>query len=104
MRRFRMNKLQIGFGMLVVGLALGFVPSLLRPQDAAPRGASEFLSRQVQAERDFKEPVFFAPDATPRWPLTAETMPYKSINGDHMLQYVRELAEIAHHSRDRGVQ
>jgi len=108
MRRVRMNKLQIGFGMLITGLVLGFAPSLLRPQEPSARNAanpaSEFQSRQVRAERDFKEPVFFAPDATPRWPLTSETMPYKSISGDRMLQYVRELAEIAHHSRDRGVQ
>jgi hypothetical protein len=104
MRRFRMNKIHIGIGMLVIGLVLGFAPSLLRPQDIQPQGASQFLSRQLQAERDFREPAFFAPDATPRWPLTAATMAYKSINGDHLMQYVKELAEISHHSRDRGDQ
>jgi hypothetical protein len=100
MRELTRNKTSIAMGILAVGIALGLVPGLLRTQPAQ----NQFLSRQIQAERDFKEPVFFPPDANPRWPLTAETIAYKSINGDHMLQYVKELAEISHHSRDRGDQ
>src|SRR5579871_6373310 len=94
----RIRKLPVAAGIFAAGIVLGLLPGLLRTQPA--QNANQFLSRQVQAERDFKEPVFFATDAAPRWPLTAETMAYKSITGEHMLQYVKELAEIAHHSRD----
>ncbi len=90
--------------LLAAGMVIGFAPQLLRPQPAQNQAASQFLSRQLQAERDFKEPEFFAANNTPRWPLTAETAAYKSINGDRMIGYVKELAAIAHHSRDRGVQ
>jgi len=98
------RKFPVAAGIFAVGLALGLLPGLLRPQAAQNESVTQFLSRQIQAERDFKEPSFFAPEATPRWPLTAETAAYKSITGERMLQYVKELADIAHHSRDRGVQ
>ena len=104
MRGLRVSKIPVAVGIFAAGIAFGLLPGLLRPQPAQNAAASQFLSRQLQAERDFKEPVFFPSAATPHWPVTAETAAYKSINGDHLLQYVKELAEIAHHSRDRGVQ
>ncbi|HYL37653.1 MAG TPA: M28 family peptidase, partial [Bryobacteraceae bacterium] len=104
MRGLRPDQLPTAMGTLAIGIALGLAPALLRPQTAQNPNASQFLSRQLQAERDFKEPVFFAPDANPRWPLTSETAAYKSISGDRMLGYVKELAEISQHSRDRGDQ
>src|SRR5579871_3308411 len=68
-------------------------------QPAAARG-----SGMAQKEREYKAPVFFSPSEVPRWPLTRETQAYASIDGDHLLEYVKELAEISHHSRDRGEQ
>ena len=104
MQRFRLDQYPIALSLFAACIALGLLAGLLRPQTAQNREATQFMSRQLQAEREFKEPVFFPQNATPRWPLTAETMAYKSIDGDHMIGYVKELAEIAHHSRDRGVQ
>jgi len=104
MRRLRFDKFPIALAVFAAGIILGLLPDLLRPQTAQNQNAAQFASRQLQAERDFKEPLFFPQDATPHWPLTAETMAYKSISGDKMIGYVKELAEIAHHSRDRGVQ
>lgn len=100
MRGLKLNKLQIAAGMFVIGVVAGFVPQILRPQDAP----SQYLSRQLQAERDFREPVYFPPDGAPRWPLTAATSAYSSITGEHLRDYVADLVAISHRSRDRGEQ
>jgi hypothetical protein len=66
--------------------------------------APAFGVAMAERERDYKGPEFFAASEVPRWPLTKETQAYASINGEHLLEYVRELTEISHHSRDRGEQ
>jgi len=69
------------------------------PPPAAARGGA-----MAEKERTYTGPIFFAPNEVPRWPLTKETQVYASINGDHLLEYVKDLTEISHHSRDRGEQ
>ena len=89
--------------------ATGIVPAMFAatalllaqsaPQPGAARGSS-----MLEKERIYKEPVFFSPNEVPRWPVTKEMQAYVSINGDHLLQYVKDLTEISKHSRDRGEQ
>jgi hypothetical protein len=77
-------------------------------QDQNPKSpatpASAFGAVMAEREREYKGPEFFAASEVPRWPLTKETLAYASINGEHLLEYVKELTEISHHSRDRGEQ
>jgi len=61
-------------------------------------------SSMVEKERSYKSPELFAPEEFPRWPLTAETRAYGSIDGDRLRKHVKALTEISHHSRDRGEQ
>lgn len=71
---------------------------------AAGQAPSPARSNMAEKERTYKSPEFFSPEEFPRWPLTAETRVYASINGDHLREYVKELTVISHHSRDRGEQ
>jgi hypothetical protein len=73
-----------------------------KPQAQAPE--AQFLNAQTQAERNFKEPQFFAPGDTPRWPVTAATQRYTSIKGEDLIGYVKEQVDLSHKSRDRGDQ
>jgi Peptidase family M28 len=61
-------------------------------------------SRGREPGRALVDPNFFPPDASPRWPLTPATQAYAPIQGDRLREYVKELTEISHHSRDRGEQ
>jgi Zn-dependent M28 family amino/carboxypeptidase len=70
--------------------------TILQAQTPAPRAAPR--------ERQFKETVYFPTAADPAWPLAAEDKPYAAINGDHLLTYVKELADIAEHYRNQGHQ
>jgi hypothetical protein len=76
---------------------------LVLAQSAAQPGTPR-RSPMLEKERTYTAPEFFSPNQVPRWPLTKETQAYASINGDHLLEYVKELTEISHHSRDRGEQ
>ena len=102
MRRFRVNRFHINRIQIAVGIvAIAAVAGLMFSQEQA---ATQFLSRQIQAERNFKDPVFFPQENTPRWPLTSATQKYAPITGEHLRDYVKDLTEISHHSRDRGEQ
>jgi hypothetical protein len=91
---------KIGIGTAALAALAG--GALLWSQNAQqPGGPGRAMAEK---ERAYKSPVFFAPSEVPRWPLTKETQAYASINGDHLLEYVKDLTEISHHSRDRGEQ
>src|SRR5271170_5009278 len=92
----RMRTLAILSAMAVVGVA-----SLWSQSPTAPPARTNGMAEK---ERTYTGPIFFAPSEMPRWPLTKETQAYGSINGDHLLEYVKDLTEISHHSRDRGEQ
>ncbi len=96
----KLSKIQIATGTFLAGIVAAFLPQMLRPQD----GPSQYLSRQLQAERNFRDPVYFPPEGAPRWPLTPATSAYASITGEHLRDYVAELVDISHRSRDRGEQ
>jgi hypothetical protein len=96
-RRFHVNRIQMAAGSVALVAVAGWMYS----QEPA---ATQFLSRQVQAERNFKDPVFFPQENTPRWPLTPATQKYAPITGEHLREYVKDLTEVSHHSRDRGEQ
>jgi Zn-dependent M28 family amino/carboxypeptidase len=66
--------------------------TLLLAQTPAPR------------ERQFRETVYFPPSGYPSWPLAQEDTAYASIDGNHLLGYVKELAGIAERYRDEGHQ
>jgi hypothetical protein len=92
-------KVAIGMAALTAFAGAALLWGQNAQQPAAPgRGA------MAEKEREYKAPTFFAPNEVPRWPLTKETQVYASINGDRLLEYVKDLTEISHHSRDRGEQ
>lgn len=84
-------------------ISIALVASALLPAQN-PQQSTARVSPMLEKERTYTGPGFFSPDEAPRWPLTKETQAYASINGDHLLQYVKDLTEISHHSRDRGEQ
>ena len=71
--------------------------------------AGLILGAQAPAQREvrnqaYQEPTYFPADGVPLRPLSADTQAYASIQGQHLLNYVRELGEISRRSRDRGDQ
>ena len=94
------HRFHFGIGVVWLLLAGCAAAPAQNPPERRPAPGSAMLEK----ERTYKEPVFFTPDEVPRWPLTKETQPYSTINGDHLLQYVKDLTDISHHSRDRGEQ
>jgi hypothetical protein len=88
------------FAILSAMAAVG-VSSLWSQAPTAPPARANGMAEK---ERTYTGPTFFAPSEMPRWPLTKETQAYGSINGDNLLEYVKDLTEISHHSRDRGEQ
>ncbi len=101
MEHSRLHSIQLGLGLAAVSLTLAaLLPAQNVQQPAVPARGSAMLEK----ERSYKQPAFFSPGEVPRWPLTKETQAYASINGDHLLEFVKDLTEISHHSRDRREQ
>jgi hypothetical protein len=103
MRRLEVNMVQVATAIIVIGIGAGISIGALRGQEASP-GPSQVLNSQAQSERNFQDPEFFAPDATPRWPITAATQRYSSIKGEQLREYIKEQIDLSHESRDRGDQ
>jgi hypothetical protein len=76
--------------------------STSQQSDAAQINA--FFARQQKTEREFKDPQFFPPESTPRWPLTGALQRYSSIKAERLLEYVKEQVDFSHKSRDQGDQ
>ena len=55
-------------------------------------------------ERQFKDTVYFPPNANLTWPLASGDQKYAAIDGNHLLTYVKELTDIAEHDRATGRQ
>jgi hypothetical protein len=89
-------------GLLIAVLSL--LTNMLAQSQSTVTPASSFAAVMVEKEKGYKGPEFFEAGEVPRWPLTRETQAYAAIKGEHLLEYVKELTEISHHSRDRGEQ
>lgn len=88
--RLNLNKI-----CLAVALAVSTLAVSMDAQEPA---------RPVSRERQFKDTVYFPPNAYPEWPLAPGDQIYAAINGEHMLGYVKELIGIAENYRDQGHQ
>jgi Peptidase family M28 len=55
-------------------------------------------------ERQYKDTVFFPPQADLSWPLTGPTQNYASINGAHLTEYVKDLIDISERYHQQGHQ
>src|SRR5580692_4402013 len=103
MRLGKLDGMRAAIAILAIGAMMSIGSHLLWGQGTS-QGQANPLNSQAQRERNYKEPVYFAPDAGLRWPLTPETKAYGSIDGMHLREYIKELIEISHRSRDRGEQ
>jgi len=103
MRLVKMDGMRAAFAILAIVALTWTVGHFAWAQGSAQSQANPPNGR-TQQERNYTEPVYFAPDAGLRWPLTPETKPYGSIDGTHLREYIKELIDISHRSRDRGDQ
>lgn len=77
-------------------VALILVPVFAFAQTPTPRAPG--------GERQFKETIYFPPNANLTWPLAPGDEKYAAIDGNHLLTYVKELTDIAEHDRATGRQ
>jgi hypothetical protein len=70
-------------------------------QNSSPQGEN---ATPTTRERQYKETTFFALDADLKWPLVEETKKYESINGAHLVEYVKDLIDISERYRQQGHQ
>ena len=105
------SKLLTGTALVALAALSWLGGSMTRAQQGQPTSqqseaaqVNEFFAKQQQTERDFKDPQFFSPESTPRWPLVGALQRYSSIKAEKLLEYVKEQVDLSYKSRDQGDQ